>query len=193
MIVCKFGNGKSLKRRTKEHTDTYSKIKGCTLNLKYFSYIDPQFIFKAETYISHTTKTLNQFLDYKEQKELVVIKPKSLNNHVKTQYEAMAKLYGGCMTELTLQHKTEMQQKDAEIKEKENIIKIRDVEMKAMIAENNLKIERKDNELLQKDNELLQKDNENNMTKKDLEIAELKLQMYSMNFGSKKKNKKIPK
>lgn len=76
------------------------------MKLKYFSYIDPIYIYKAETFISHTTKTLNQFLDYENHKELVVFKPNILNKYVKTQYEAMTKLYGGCVNEL-IRHKDE--------------------------------------------------------------------------------------
>ena len=49
MIVCKFGCTKDIESRIKDHQNTYGKLNKVELNLLMFSYIDPQFIFDAET------------------------------------------------------------------------------------------------------------------------------------------------
>lgn len=48
-VVCKYGFTKDLPRRTGEHMKIYGKIKNADLKLKYYSYIVPLYISKAET------------------------------------------------------------------------------------------------------------------------------------------------
>lgn len=58
MIVCKFGCTKDIESRMKDHQSTYGKLNNVELNLLMFAYIDPQFIFEAETNIKDY---LNQY------------------------------------------------------------------------------------------------------------------------------------
>jgi hypothetical protein len=90
MIVCKFGCTKDIESRMKDHQSTYGKLNNVELNLLMFAYIDPQFIFEAETNIKDY---LNQYLyKYESYNELIIINPKLLKN-IKNQYDMIQNKY----------------------------------------------------------------------------------------------------
>ena len=135
-IVAKYGFTKDLSRRTGEHIKSYSKIEGCELKLKHYSYVDPQYISNAETSIKIFMNCFNVKLDYMKEDELVII-PKDLMDLVKDKYEAIGKKFSGHISEL--------------------ITRIKDMENKYEKLEykmENVKLTHK-NELLEKDLEIM--------------------------------------
>lgn len=122
-VVCKYGFTKDLSRRTAEHIDTFKKIPNTELKLKYYSYMDPQYISKGESDIRLFMNGLKINTNYENMEELVVI-PKELTSLVERQYEMIGRNYMGHISELVtrikeledkyekelLNHKLEMQQ-----------------------------------------------------------------------------------
>jgi AraC-like DNA-binding protein len=122
-FVCKYGFTKDLSRRTGEHIDTFKKIPNTELKLKYYSYMDPQYISKGESDIRLFMNGLKINTSYENMEELVVI-PKELMPLVERQYEMIGRNYMGHISELVtrikeledkyekelLNHKLEMQQ-----------------------------------------------------------------------------------
>jgi len=162
-IVCKYGKTDSLERRISEHEKTYGTIKGCDLNVKYYSYIDPLNITQAENNIRSYFKSMNAHIVYDKHKELIIVDKKTLNNQISVQYEILVKMYAGSVTEL-----------NAKIKQLELQIVTNDAIMKCTNAELRAELD-----LLKKDTliEGLEKDREINklIYEKDKQIAELKL------------------
>ena len=72
-IICKYGYTEDIYRRICEHISTYNKIKGCSLKLKFYSYIDPRYLSRAETDIREFIKFGKFQLIYKDTKELIAI------------------------------------------------------------------------------------------------------------------------
>jgi len=122
-IVGKYGFTKDLSRRTGEHIDTFKKIPNTELKLKYYSYMDPQYISKGESDIRLFMNGLKINTNYENMEELVVI-PKELISLIERQYEMIGRNYMGHISELVtrikeledkyerelLNHKLEMQQ-----------------------------------------------------------------------------------
>ena len=122
-IVGKYGFTKDLSRRTGEHIDTFKKIPNTELKLKYYSYMDPQYISKGESDIRSFMNGLKINTSYENMEELVVI-PKELMSLVERQYEMIGRNYMGHISELVtrikeledkyekelLNHKLEMQE-----------------------------------------------------------------------------------
>lgn len=122
-VVCKYGFTKDLSRRTGEHIDTFKKIPNTELKLKYYSYMDPQYISKGESDIRLFMNGLKINTSYENMEELVVI-PKDLMQLVEHQYTMIGRNYMGHISELVtrikeledkyerelLNHKLEMQQ-----------------------------------------------------------------------------------
>jgi hypothetical protein len=93
------------------------------LKLKYYAYMDPQFMSKGESDIRLFMNALNINFNYSTMEELVII-PKELMSLVHKQYEMISKNYMGHISELItkikeledkyekqlLNHKYEMQQ-----------------------------------------------------------------------------------
>jgi hypothetical protein len=127
-IVCKYGFTKDLTRRTAEHIETYKKINNVELKLKYYSYIDPQYISKGESDIRLFMNALNINFNYDNMEEIVII-PKELFNLVQKQYEMIGHNYMGHISEivtkikdledkyekLQLNHMLEMQKREHDI------------------------------------------------------------------------------
>lgn len=147
-IVCKYGFTDSLERRTGEHIKEFVLTKKVNLQLKHYSYIDPQYISNAEVDIKDFFKGLEIGLEYKTHKEIVVIKPE-LFKIVRKYYTQLTNAYAGHITEMI--KKLENERHDKEL----------------------LKMNHK-NELLEEKQKLLIKENEINMLKKDLEIEKMK-------------------
>ena len=158
MIVCKFGCTKDIESRMKDHQSTYGKLNNVDLNLLMFAYIDPQFIFEAETNIKDY---LNQYLyKYESYNELIIINPKLLKN-IKNQYDMIQNKYSGHIKELLLQ-----------IKELENKLSLTEATMNM----NNLKYENEINEYKHK-NDILILQHKNELQNKNIEVLEYKLQL----------------
>jgi len=98
-IVYKYGMTKNLTRRTEEHIATYGKMDNVELKLKYYSYVDPQYISSAETDIRNIVGALNLNYSYDTHKELVIIS-KDFMPLVKKQFEQISANYIGHISEL---------------------------------------------------------------------------------------------
>jgi antitoxin component YwqK of YwqJK toxin-antitoxin module len=103
-IVAKYGMTKNLEQRTKEHLKDYGKIKNVELKLKYYTYIDPQYISDGETDISDYFKNGKMMFSYDNRSELVMIDPTNLKK-IEKQYTIIYKLYAGHITDLMVQIK----------------------------------------------------------------------------------------
>lgn len=103
-LVGKFGFSGDLSRRTTEHMNSFSKINGCNLKLKYYSYVDPQYMSKAENDIKCCVKALNISMIYENQEELIVVS-KEHQQLIENQYEHISKKYMGHNAELITQIK----------------------------------------------------------------------------------------
>jgi hypothetical protein len=157
-LVCKYGYTKDLPRRTSEHIKEYGKIKNVNLNLKHYSYIDPQYISNAESDICDFFGALDIGLKYKNYDELVIIKP-SLLKTVDRQYKQLSNAYAGHI--------------------KDMIKQVEDLKNKLELSD-----EKHKNELKDKDIELLVKENENNILRKDLEIERMKNELLQMKVNA---------
>jgi hypothetical protein len=141
MIICKFGCTEDIERRMKEHNSNYGKLDGVNLELLMFSYIEPKFIFEAET-------SVNDFLNkYKlindNYNELVIINQKDLKM-VKRHYEMVQNSYSGHIKELLIK-----------MKNLENKINIQELQHKNELQE----VQHK-NDLLMKENEYIKREKE---------------------------------
>jgi hypothetical protein len=97
MIVAIYGCTEDIERRTKEHQSNYSKLKGTDMSLLMFSYIDPQYIFEAETNIK---SFLNAYhYKYNTENELVIIDPKQLKQ-IKNQFNMVQNAFSGHIKDL---------------------------------------------------------------------------------------------
>lgn len=123
-----------------------------------FSYIDPLFVYEAETNIKDY---LYQYLyKYESYNELIIINPKQLKQ-IKNQYEMIQNKYSGHIKELLLQ-----------IKELENKITLTD----ATIKINEEKYKNEINEHKYK-NDILVLQHKNELQTKNIEVLEYKLQL----------------
>lgn len=134
-VVAKYGFTKDLSRRTSEHITKYNKIENVNLKCKYYSYIDPQYISKAETDIKDFMSIFNTKFNFDKEDELVII-PKELMKMVDRQYELIGKSYMGHISELitkikdlnhqleilNINHQIELKDKDLELKEKDVLL-----------------------------------------------------------------------
>ena len=129
-IVAKYGFTKDLLRRTGEHINKYNKINGVDLKLKFYSYVDPQYMSNAETDIKDYMIGFEIKFDFEKEDEIVII-PSKLFKMVERQYELIGKNYMGHISELItrikelkdklekqmLQHQIELQNKDLQLLE----------------------------------------------------------------------------
>lgn len=162
-IVCKYGFTKELSRRTAEHIKTFELIKGADLRLKHYSYVDPQYLSKAESSIRTTMIAINATFQYDGMEELAVV-PQNLLKHVEEQYDYVSKKYMGHLSEIVTR-----------IKELENKIALNDERHK-----NELMQEKHTREIIEHDykSKLMQKDME--LMQKDMEVMRIKLALYEV-------------
>lgn len=144
-IVAKYGMTKNLSRRTTEHLLNYKNINGCELKLKYYSYIDPQYISLGENNIKSFINSLNMKLQYNNEDELIII-PNKFMNLISEKYEYIGKKYSGHISELI-----------TKIKELENNLEKQSLiyEKEKILLEYNLQKEKYEHELLKKNYEIL--------------------------------------
>lgn len=81
-IVCKYGKTVDLYSRTNQHGCNYGKIKGVNLSLKYYQYIDIEYLYKAEKGVKRcfykNDGRKEDMFSYNESIEIVIISKKKL-------------------------------------------------------------------------------------------------------------------
>jgi len=157
-IVLKYGFTDNLKRRTSEHEKYCTTIKNTELKLKYWSYIDPQYISSAETDITDFFKLLNCHYEYNNKKELVIVSQKILPQ-IEKRYKQTGELYGGHIKELTNKiNELNNKIKNMTLEHKNEILELK-VEYNSKIQQ--MEIEKRDdkNKLLEEKNKLLEEKN----------------------------------
>jgi hypothetical protein len=139
-VVYKYGMTKDLVSRTQQHQADYGKINGVTLKLKYYSFIDPQYVSEAETDIRTFFNSLDMKLEYDNRSELVVIKSQHIEI-VKKQYQNLSMLYAGHIKELV--QKIKDLEKDLEMRDERhnNALKLKDERYNNIIELNKVKYE----------------------------------------------------
>jgi hypothetical protein len=170
-IVAKFGFTKDLTRRTGEHVNKYSKIQNVNLKLKYYSYVDPQYMSNAETDINDIMMAFKIKLDYYTEDELVII-PKELIKIVERHYELIGKNYMGHISELITKIK------ELEIKyERQSIT--HEIELEKVKHQSELSTEKikHQSENFKHQLELSTEKYEHELLKKDFEIMKLQMQL----------------
>lgn len=101
MLVNKFGESENVGDRGINHRDTYGELDGAQVRLMFFAYIDTLNVKEAEKKIKDYFKATGMLHTCKGHKELFIIKNnKESINQIKTQFEDIAKIYGGRSTEL---------------------------------------------------------------------------------------------
>ena len=137
-----------LARRTREHANTYGKLKGAQIKLVYHGYIDLRYMTEAEAMVRSTMQGLDYQLEYDGHKELVIIPPQKMA-FVKKQYDMIAREFQGHVTELV----AKLDMSEQRIKEIEGQCR-----EQLLIKDKEILI--KDNEILSQTIQLLTKDNE---------------------------------
>lgn len=138
-FVAKGGETDDLTRRIKEHQNTYGKMPGVNLCLKWYNYIDPLYTKMAEKELLAILKKTGHRFDHPKFDEIIIFSKKDEKLIIR-QYENISKQYIGHIKELT--------------------DKLREVDNQYKLLQKDMEIMEKDKELLKKDMELLQKDNE---------------------------------
>jgi hypothetical protein len=180
MIVCKGGETNDLTRRMDELNETFGKMPGANLCLKWYNYIDPQYTSKAETELLQVMAKMNYKFTHPKYEELIIFSKKDIKIII-DQYTNISMKYIGHMRELTdkiknLENHIAHMKKDTEIIKKDNEIMKKDLENQTAIL-------KKDNEidLMKKNTEINKLKMENKLLKKDLEINNLKRQIKNNN------------
>jgi hypothetical protein len=210
-IVGKFGYTKDLSRRMNEHIKELGEIENCELKLKCYSYIDPEYMSKAEIEIKKLIEILNCIISYKNKEEIFIIK-NNMITYIEDQYSLIGIKYKTYVSEYTNKLKELEDNKDKEKEKLNNYIKIQKLEHENTIlkkdSENAITILKKDleNTILKKDSEnaitilkkdleykLLQKELENTILKKDLEIQKEKCENMKLSVPNTLKTPNIKK
>lgn len=153
-IVGIYGFTKDLARRTGEHMSFFNKIKGCDLKLKWYSYIDQQYVSKAETDVRACMNSLDLHLVYKKEEEMVVFNDKQMKI-IEMQYENISRKYIGHVSELM----TRLKEADEKAEKVELVhkLELQKVQHEKEIQKEKyeLMIEKSENSLLKKEIELM--------------------------------------
>lgn len=156
-IVAKIGESIDLKRRIDEHTESFRKIPGTNLCLRWYNYIDPQFTTKAEAELKDIFNKLGYIIEHPEHKEIIVYSKQDAKTVI-NQFDSICKKYIGHISEISnklkdlnneienlkLLHKVEISELKSKLKDKENIIKQQEYEKKIYELETQNKIMSKD-------------------------------------------------
>jgi len=159
-IICKYGMTDNLERRTGEHYRTFKSIKNTNLCLKYYAYIDPQYISKAENYLSDIFSEIGAGIEYNNMDELVGLTVKQLKGIIKKTFIGITNQYAGHAKEL--------------------IAKIKSLENELILKEQIHK-----NDMLEKDNiiNMLKKDNDLTKVNAENEVMRMKLKLLENNIN----------
>jgi prophage antirepressor-like protein len=172
MIVCRYGQTDDLAKRTGQHNKTFGKIKGVELNLKYHSYVDPQYNSKAETDIKEYFATLNLGFTFETNTELIIVDPSHFKK-IEKQFSFITHEYGGHMKDMI--KKVEDLKNLLEMSEKDKALLRKDKEL--LEKDNKINILEKDKIITEKDKIIMEKDTKLMMMEKNLEIEQLKNQL----------------
>ena len=157
MIVCKYGFTKDLQARAYQHSKTLGKITNVCLSLKYYAYVDPQFISDAETDIKDYFNDINVRYKFGSHDELIILSPDKLGKSIKKQYANISNSYGGHIKDLNK--------------------KIKDIENKILLQQ-----EKHSLDLLKKDIEITREKHKNDLLKKDIKLLEMELLLAKNNI-----------
>lgn len=132
-IVCKYGYTCDLDRRTYEHNSAYGKIKGASVMLKYYQYINQEYLNNAENTLNSYFNDIKVKFTYENAKEIIIVSKDMLNNSIKAQYENIGNTYSmSCDLLVTKLKEADMKVKLIETEKKletaELLIKIKDLE-----------------------------------------------------------------
>ena len=169
-IIAKYGFTKELSRRTGEHMNKYNKIQNVDLKLKYYSYIDPQYMSSAETDIRDFMQAFKTKLDFDNEDELVIF-PKELMKLIDQQYEFIGKKYMGHISELITRAKELEDKNDKQLLG--HRIEMADIMLK-------LSDEKHKNEMKDKDIELSNERHKNEIKDKDIELLQYKIKILEL-------------
>jgi prophage antirepressor-like protein len=163
-MVCDGGQTTNLAQRMEQHEATLGKMPGVKLYLKWYNYIDPQYLYKGETELFQTMDKMGFKFVHPKYKEILIFSKKDIKV-VLDQYANISNKYIGHVKEISEKLKDmEYQIRDMESQHKLDMM-TKDKEIVSL---------RKDNELLKKDLEMEKMKNELNMLKKDAVIELLK-------------------
>ena len=168
MIICKYGHTNNLSRRASEHSQIYGGIKNANLYLKYYAYIDPQYISNAESDLSDYFNDMGCKIQYENHKELIILDNTKLNKLVK-HFERLSNQYAGHIKDLT--------------RKIEDLEKKYYSEIQIEKHKNEIQMEKHKNELLERELKNLRESNE-----KDKLLFQYQIQL-SQNNNNKKKMK----
>jgi uncharacterized protein (UPF0335 family) len=147
-IVYKFGKSIDLEQRTNDHVKNYGKIDGVKIELAYYSYIDPEYISKAEASIAHMTRGMGLAFDYMNSKELIIASSSELKL-VKEHYDTMTTMYRGSLKHIIDKlEKAEYQTTIARQETKTVEQKVKTVEQEVKTVQAQLESSQKDTEIL---------------------------------------------
>jgi len=136
-IVAKIGLTKDIDRRIQEHLKKYGSKEGVMVRLKMYNYIDPQYLYDAETQLKSMMVDMGYALrTSKKYKELIVYKKENYKKIEKI-YQMLSEQYAGHIKEMQLhikdlENKNVILQKDLQLKnmellKKDDIIKLNDM------------------------------------------------------------------
>ena len=183
-IVFKYGFTKDLKRRTAEHLKTFGDIPGAELRLKYYAYVDPQYLSRAEVHIKDTISNMNGAdFKYNNMEELFIVSKKSLG-FIEEQYGLISSKYMGHSAGLITQMKEMEAQHLRDLTEERHKYELLQREIERIRAESELAAANmKSAHLvevtqLKNVNELIIKDYENKLLNKELENMRIQLEYF---------------
>ena len=151
--IIKYGYTDDLARRTNEHAKTFGTIKGVTLELLNYTYIDPKYLSQAEVDIKDFFVAIEIPIKYEKFDELVAIDPKH-EKQILVHFKHIAIQYSGCVKELTdkienLQHTYQMKLLKEQHKNEKYVMEIE--KLNIIIDKKNSDLENKRLELENKD------------------------------------------
>jgi len=163
-IITKYGFTDNLARRTNEHTKKYNSIKGVNIELMLFIYIDPKYLSQAETDVKNYFITNEKSIKFENFKELIAINPQHLPQITK-QFKYIGKEYAGCIDDVVKQFEKQL----------ESDKKILDAERNKLTTEK-----------LKHEIEILKHKHANEILTKDLEIANMKIEILTSRLDKMK-------
>lgn len=178
-IIAKYGFTQDLPRRISEHTSkNFKSLNGADIRLKYYSYIDPQYMSTGETDIKKFMKIMCEPVKYESMKEVVAI-PKKLLKEIGEKYDYIGRKYMGRITELVTRIKEEEEKNKSLMKEMELLTEARDKDIELLSKEHEIEILKKDAIIRERDHIIKDKDNEllNQKLMMENQIMKMKLEM----------------
>jgi predicted GIY-YIG superfamily endonuclease len=98
-MVYKYGFTRDFARRIGEHQQTYSKLPGVTVDVKWFQNIDVKYLSDAENEVEEECNAYGTRLHVPGYKELIVLNDKQFD-HMQRSYRRIGKEYAGATAEL---------------------------------------------------------------------------------------------